>query len=351
MKGNEVIAETAIRCGVNFFGGYPITPQSELLEYMASEMPRSGGVFIQAESEVASSTMVQAASLAGARAMTATSGPGLSLMAETLSCMAMARLPALIVDVQRAASNITPEQSDYNYVTKSLGHNGLRGMVFAPSNLQEASDLVRVALDKADKYMVPVFLMTDGMIGQMEEPVLLPDKNTERPYFNYVAPTGCAGRAKILGRGQPSGKGFLDSSSEDALERSRFECYKMYRSWVDEDVMYETYLMEDAEYVIISYGSSARICRDTVDIMRERGYKAGLFRAITLFPFPEKQVAAIKAKGVLSVEMAMPPMFYEDVRMNLDRNIPLRFYNRCGGNMVDEFEVADALQKLIEEVE
>ena len=349
MKGNELIAEAAVRCGVNFFSGYPITPQTELLEYMSWRLPQAGGHFIQAESEVASSAMLFAASTAGARAMTATSGPGLSLMAENLALMCLSRLPGLIVDVQRAATNITPEQSDYNFVVKGVGHNGMRGLVYAPASLQEAVSLVSLALDKADEYMVPAFLMTDGMIGQMEEPAVLPEYTTERPFLHYTAPTGCAGREPIMGRNQPRHTS-INESDEDALEKARMDYYRLYREWVDTEAMYEEYMMDGAEYVIFAYGGSARIMRDAVKILRERGVKAGMFRPITLHPFPEKQVAAIRAKAALSVEMAIPPMFYDDVRLHLDRSIPLRFYNRCGGNMVDEYEAVEAMLSLIEEV-
>lgn len=346
-KGNEIIAEAAIRAGLQFFSGYPITPQTELLEYMSQELVDRGGVFVQAESELSAITMVQAASSAGARAMTATSGPGLSLMAETLNSIAMSRLPAVIVDVQRAASTIAPEQSDYNYVVKGLGHNGQRGLVCAPGNLQECADLTFWAFEKADQYSVPVFIMVDGMIGQMEESVLMPDAVTTRRTLAYTPPTGCAGRPAVQGKTQP--RPVSGQTSEDALESGRIENYNMYRKWVDTEALYEEYMMSDAEYVFIAYGSAARICRDAVRLLRNKGIKAGLFRPITLHPFPEKQIAAIQAKGVLTVEMALPPMLYDDVRLYINRSIPHTFYSRCGGNMVDEHEAAKEMLKLIKE--
>lgn len=347
MKGNAVIAEAAIRAGLDFFAGYPITPQTELLEYMSHHMPKKGKAFIQAESEIASASMVQSASMGGARSMTATSGPGLSLMAETLSNMALCRLPAVIVDVQRAAGNLTPEQSDYNYVTKSLGHNGLRGLVYAPANLQEAADLTYAAFDKADKYSIPVFIMVDGVMGQMEEAVEMPEPYTGERYIDFIPPIGCEGRDPVGGRTQPQAS--AGQTAEDALEKHRIETYNMYREWIDTETLYEEYQMEDAEYVIIAYGSAARVCRDTVNILRGQGYKVGMLRLITLFPFPEKQIAALKVKGVLTVEMALPPMLYDDVRIHLDRSIPHEYYIRCGGNMVDEYEAAEALLKLMKE--
>lgn len=351
MKGNEVIGETLIRAGTNLFAGYPITPSSEMLEYMSAHLEPAGGHFIQAESELAAATMVAAASTMGGRALTVTSGPGLSLMMETLNKMCVSRLPGLFIDVQRAATTIFPEQSDYNYVTKGLGQNGLRGLVYAPANLQEAVDIAYNCYDKAEEYDIPVMLMLDGMIGQMEEPVTLPEPKTRTKPLSYIPPTGCEGRAPVMGKGEPRlpGKGL-----DEACEWGRHELWKMYRQWVDTEVMYEEYMMDDAEYVIIAYGSSGRICRDTVNMMRAEGYKVGLFRPITIYPFPEKQIAGLKdrgIKGALVVEMAIPPQFYDDVRLHIDRSIPLGFYARCGGIMVDEFEAMDALKKLIEEVE
>lgn len=349
LNGNAVIAEAAIRAGLDFFAGYPITPQTELLEYMSQNLPKKGKVFIQAESEVASVSMVQSASTAGVRSMTATSGPGLSLMAETLSNMALCRLPAVIVDVQRAAGNLTPEQSDYNYVTKGLGHNGLRGLVYAPANLQEAADITYAAFDQADKYSIPVIIMVDGIIGQMEEAVEMPDHYTGERHIDFIPPTGCEGRDPVGGRTQPQAAD--GQSAEDVLEQHRIETYNMYRDWVDTEVKIEEYQMEDADYVIIAYGSAARVCQDAVYMLRDRGYKVGMMRLVTLFPFPEKQVSSLKVKGVLTVEMALPPMLYDDVRIHLDQNIPHKYYIRCGGNMVDENEAAEAMMELIEEGE
>lgn len=341
MKGNEAMGEAAVRAGANFFAGYPITPSSEMLEYLSWRMPETGGSFIQAESEVAAAAMVQAAALAGGRALTVTSGPGLSLMAETLNSLAMIRVCGLFVDVQRAASLIFPEQSDYNYVTKSLGHNGLRGYVVAPHTIQESVDLVYNIFDKGEELECPVFVMVDGMIGQMEEPVVLPPFKKRSAPLKFTPPTGCAGREPVSARKQPT-----------QLEESRFAAYEDYCRWEREEVLYEEYMMDDAEYVIVAYGTSARICKDTVKMMRAEGYKVGMFRPVTLFPFPKHQIAAFKERGirgVLSVEMAMPPMLYEDVYSALDRSVPLQFYNRCGGNMVDEFEARDAMLKLMKE--
>lgn len=349
MNGNEIIAESAIRSGVQLFCGYPITPQTELLEYMSRRMPEEGRTIIQAESEIAAAAMIQAAGMGGGIAMSATSGPGLSLMAETFNSIARNRLPAVFCDVQRAGDTISGEQSDYNYIVKSLGHNGQRGLVYAPGNLQEAADLTYLAFEKAVEYETPVFIMSDAMIGQMEEPVILPEYRKEALKVKYPVPNGCKGRAPIGCKWQWAPDGVKFKTAEDALEAQRWNNYNMYRGWVDTEVKYEEYMMEDAEYAIVAYGSAARICKDTVRILREKGYKAGLFRAITLHPFPEKQIAALRCKAVLCVEMALPPMFYDDVRLNLDKSVRHGSYVRCGGNMVDETEAAEAMLKLIKE--
>lgn len=352
MKGNEAVAEAVIRGGVDLFAGYPITPSSEILEYASDHIEAAGGKFMQAESEVAASTMLGTAGQLGKRSFTATAGPGLALMTENLSNMALQRVATLVIDVQRAANNITPEQTDYWYATKGLGHNGQPGYVIAPSTLQEAVDLAYTALDKAQELECPVLLMMDGMLGQMEEPVVFPPYKEGKVPLKLIPPTGCKGRNPVMSRSMPMPMSRTESM-DDALERHRNQTYKDTRRWVEEEVLYEEYKVEDAEYIIVAYGSSARICRDTINMMRDKGIKVGLFRPITLFPFPENQIADFKnknIKAVLTVEMAMPPMLHYDVRLHLDQNIPCHFYNRCGGNMVDENEAMEALEKLIKEV-
>lgn len=354
-KGNVVIAESAILAGCKFFSGYPITPQSELLEYVSWRFPEEGRIFIQAESEVASSGMVRGASIAGARAMTATSGPGLALMTEHLSDMCLARLPGVIVDVQRAANGISPEQSDYNYVTKGIGQNGQRAMAYAPGNLQECADIMALAFDKADQYRIPVFIMTDGMIGQMEEPVLLPEPVTERKHIPFESPLGRRGRGYPIkdigmmpGNPLPYKNGMR---SDEALEFARHENWDMYKGWVENEVLYDTLMMDDAEYVIVAYGSAARTCIDAVKMLRAQGIKIGMFRLISISPFPERQIAAFKGyKGVLTVEMSLPCNLFLDVEHYLDRSIPHRSYVRCGGNVIDEEGVCNAVLEMANEV-
>lgn len=353
MKGNEAVAEAVIRGGVDLFAGYPITPSSELLEYASDHMDDIHAKFIQVESELAASTMLSAAGLIGRRAFTTTAGPGLALMTENLSNMILARVTALFVIVQRAANNITPEQADYNYATKGLGHNGQRGYTIAPSTLQEAVDLAYTALDKGQELECPVLMMLDGMIGQMEEPVEFPPYKPSPVSTKLVPPTGCKGREKLNSRSMPYPIS-ASETMEDALERHRNQLYQDQLRWLDEEVKFEEYMMDDAEFIIVSYGSAARICTDSIKMLRAKGLKVGMFRPITICPFPEKQIAGFRErgfKGVLTVEMAMPPMLHYDVRLHLDQNIPCKFYNRCGGNTVDENEAVEAMENLIKEVQ
>lgn len=351
MKGNEAVAEAAIRSGLEFFCGYPITPQSELLEYMSVRMPEEGRIFVQAESEIGSSQMLTGASIAGARCMTATSGPGLSLMAEALACMSLGRLPCVLVDVQRAFNCITPAQMDYNFVTKGFGHGGQHGFVLAPSTVQEAVDCTRLAFEKAWEYNVPAVVLMDGMLGQMMEAVELPEPVKSLPPVSYPIP---------VGRGtHPDKKGFYQSgyggqykglASEAACEAACSDNAAMYRQWTESETRCESYLLEDADYVIVSYGSAARICIDAVRILRREGIKAGLLRPVTVFPFPEKEIALLKnRKGILCVEMAKPEQFARDVKLFLNCDIPFQTYVRCGGNLPSPEEAAERLKKMVEE--
>lgn len=352
MKGNEAVAEAAIRSGLEFFCGYPITPQSELLEYMSWRLKEEGKIFVQAESEIGSSQMLTGASIAGARCMTATSGPGLSLMAEALACMALGRLPGVLVDVQRAFNCITPAQMDYNFVTKGFGHSGQHGFVLAPSTVQEAADCTVLAFEKAYQYNVPAVVLMDGMLGQMMEAVELPDMVEKNLTVTYPVPIGKGSR--------PGKKAFYQSGyggqykglqAEEACEAVCRDNAALYEEWVETEARCEMYRMEDAQYAIISYGSSARICLDTVEILREQGIKAGLVRPVTVFPFPEKQIGGLKdLKSVLCVEMAKPEQFAKDVALCLDRRIPMRTYVRCGGNLPEPHEAAAILREMAEEV-
>lgn len=345
MKGNEAIGEAAIRAGVEFFAGYPITPQSEMMEYISRRLPEEGRLFFQADSEIGSSNMVLGAAVGGARAMTATSGPGLSLMAEVFSKASIGRIPMVIVDVMRYFDGISPSQGDYNFLVKGLGHGGLRPFIVAPMTVQEAAELICLCFEKAWEYCIPAVLLTDGMLGQTTEGVVLPDAVTQLPPPKYRVPNGKRGREKYFQTYNVSYKGL---SGDDAYELCINDTVDMYRGWVEDEARYDEYRMEDAEYVIFSYGSAARICLDTVKQLRAEGIKAGMFRPVTLFPFPEKQVAALKGiKGALSVEMANPEQFLTDVALHLDRSIPLRSYTRSGGNVIVAEEAAAALKEMV----
>ncbi len=352
MKGNEAVAEAAIRSGLEFFCGYPITPQSELLEYMSVRMPEEGKIFIQAESEIGSSQMLTGASISGARCMTATSGPGLSLMAEALACMSLGRLPCVLVDVQRAFNCITPAQMDYNFMTKGFGHGGQHGFVLAPSTVQEAADCTRLAFEKAYQYNVPAVVLMDGMLGQMMEAVELPEPVTKLNPVTYSVPIGRGSR--------PDKKPFYQSgyggqykglTSEEACEAACNDNAALYEEWVETEARCEEYQMEDAEYAIISYGSAARICIDAVHLLREQGIRAGMVRPITVFPFPKKKIGSLKGlKGVLCVEMAKPEQFAVDVALSLNRDIPMQTYVRCGGNLPEPQKAAEIIKEMKGEV-
>ena len=352
MKGNEAVAEAAILSGLEFFCGYPITPQSELIEYMSWRIQQVNGIFIQAESEIGSSQMLTGASIAGSRCMTATSGPGLSLMTEALACMSLGRLPCVLIDVQRAFNCITPAQMDYNFVTKGFGHGGQHGFVLAPATVQEAVDCTRLAFEKAYQYNVPAILLMDGMLGQMMEAVTLPEPVERLNPVSYTVPAGIGTRSDGR-RFYQSGYGgqYRGLAAEAACEAQCTDNAAMYEQWVEEEVRYEAYRMEDAEFVIFAYGSAGRICLDAVELLREQGVKAGMFRPITLFPFPEKEIASLSGlRGALTVEMACPEMFGRDVKLFLDRSIPVCSYIRCGGNMVEPEAAARAVLEMIEEV-
>lgn len=357
MKGNEAMAESAIRAGARFFSAYPITPQTTFTEYMAKRMPEAGGVFIQSESELSAASMIIGASTACVRCLTATSGPGLSLMQESLSSLAAARLPCVLVDIQRVGggqAGIVSSQMDYNLVTKSLGHGGLKGMVLAPSTCQEGVDLVYEAFDLADKYRVPVIILTDALTGQMAETVELKPFKTEFPDKSeyQLDGAGDAGRPRriIL---DTNIYGPYNGDRNSNVEYHLMEDDKVYKSWDENEVRSEDYLMEDAEYVVITYGTTARIARTTIDELREEGYKVGMIRPITLVPFPKKRFEALdpaKVKGVLVTEMAIPMQFANDVIPWLDRSLNVETYARAH-NPVTAEALKDELLKMIRKEE
>lgn len=346
-QGNEALAEAAVRAGCTFFAGYPITPQTEIVEYLSRRLPEVGGTYIQSESEVAAINMVIGASIGGVRAMTASSNPGIALMTEGFGALASGRFPCVIVDVQRAGAanvGIAASQSDYNLLTKTFGPGGLRALVFGPGDVQELVNLMGHAFDAADRYRTPVVILTESVVGQMMEPVIfddvIPDKHYDKSDF---VPSG-KGKGK---RYNVQDSPIITAGSDPyAVQRSAQKLYReyeaMYKQWEEDELMVEEYLLDDAEYAFVAWGAAARITLDAIHNLRADGIKAGMLRPITLFPFPHKQIAAMSPsqfKGVMSVEMAIPAQLYEDVRGDLDRSIPLACYNTGAGMITNAVEV------------
>ncbi len=328
MKGNEAIGEGAVRAGCRYFFGYPITPQNELPHYLAKRLPEVGGLYLQAESEVASINMVFGASGAGARVMTSSSGPGISLMQEGISYLAGANLPCVIVNMVRGGpglGNIAPAQSDYFQATKGGGHGDYRLLVLAPSSVQEIIDLTKDAFDLSDKYRNPVMLLADGLLGQMMEPVELGEEEPATPPEKPWAATGRMGRDK---------KNLISSLHivPEKCEAHNLEMGRKYAAISASEQRWEDYRTEDAELVLVAYGTTARICKAVVDMFRGRGRPVGLLRPITLWPFPGGRISALAdaAKYFLAVEMSMGQMV-EDVRLAVNGKRPVYFYGRTGG--------------------
>lgn len=344
MKGNEALAEAAIQAGCRHFFGYPITPQTELAAYMAKRMPKIGGTYLQAESELAAVNMVQGAAAAGVRAMTSSSSPGISLKTEAISYMAGADLPALIINVQRGGpglGGIQPSQSDYWQATKAPGHGDLHVLVFAPSSVQEMVDLVEHAYDTADKYRIPAMILADGMLGQMMEPVVLEksDEKKELPEKPWATNGHQNKREHNIINSL-----YLQAQELEDLVKARFERYKVIE---ENEPMCENYMTEDAEYIVVAYGATARIAKAAVREARAEGIKIGLVRPITLWPFPKKdlQKVAENAKAFLCVEMSMGQMV-DDVRLAIECKRPVEFFGHTGGIIPTPAEVLDAIHKL-----
>jgi len=340
MKGNEAIAEAAIRAGCRHYFGYPITPQTEIAAYMAKKMPKIGGVFLQAESEIASINMVYGAAAAGMRVMTSSSSPGISLKAEGLSYIAGSDVPAFVVNVQRGGpglGGIQPSQSDYFQATKGGGHGDYRMIVLAPASVQEMASLTIKGFDLADKYNMTSMILADGTIGQMMEPISFEDaevKQYEKPW----ALTGTEGKRK---------HNIVNSLylKPDELEKKNFERFEKYKLVEENEPMWEEYMMEDAEICVVAFGIASRVAKNAVVAAREEGIKAGLIRPITLWPFPTKALAAAadKVKGFVSVELSMGQMI-EDVRLATGCKKPVSLCNRCGGMIPSPDEVLQSLR-------
>jgi len=341
MKGNEAIAEAAIRAGCRHYFGYPITPQTEIAAYMAKKLPKIGGVFLQAESEIASINMVYGAAATGTRVMTSSSSPGISLKSEGLSYIAGSDVPAFVVNVQRGGpglGGIQPSQSDYFQATKGGGHGDYRMIVLAPASVQEMASLTIKGFDLADKYNMISMILADGTIGQMMEPISFEDAevNTyEKPWA--LTGTECSRKHNIVN------SLYL---KPDELEAKNFERFEKYAIVEENEPMWEEYMMEDAEICVVAFGIASRVAKNAVVAARAEGIKVGLIRPITLWPFPKKALAAAaeKVNGFVSVELSMGQMI-EDVRLATECKKPVALCNRAGGMIPSPDEVLEALRK------
>jgi 2-oxoglutarate ferredoxin oxidoreductase subunit alpha len=352
MKGNEALAEAAIRAGADAYFGYPITPQTELIEYLMNEQPekRTGMVVLQAESEIAAINMVYGAASTGKKVFTSSSSPGISLKQEGISYIAGAELPAVIVNVVRGGpglGTIQPSQADYFQSVKGGGHGDYKLYVLAPSSVQEMSDFVEDAFDIAFKYRAPVLILSDGLIGQMMEKVELKPQKQRRTDEEVIKECGSwAATGRTNGR-ERNIITSLDLQSEK-MEARVHRLMKKYEQMENEDLRFEKINCDDAEYLIVAYGSSARIAQKTVEIAREKGIKVGLLRPITLFPFPKKQLfeLADQVKGMLSVELNSGQMV-EDVKLSVEFKVPVEHFGRTGGIIHTPEEILEALEQKI----
>lgn len=342
MKGNYAAVYGAILAGCKAYYGYPITPASEIAESASALFPKFGRTFVQSESEVSAINMVYGAAGCGQRVMTGSSGPGISLKQEGISYCAGSALPCVIIDIMRGGpglGNIGPEQSDYNQVVKGGGHGNYKVIVLAPNSAQEMCDLTMLAFELADKYRNPVYVLTDGVIGQMMEAVELPEPVTELPDKSDWAVYGTADSRHLIN------SIYLD---HDDLERWNREMGKKYDTIRKNEVRVEEYRMDDAEIVAIGYGSCSRVIRSAVDLARERGIKLGMFRPITLFPFPVKEIAQFTdrgIKGILTVEMSDGQLI-DDVNLALKGKMISELYNRMGGNVPTALEILEKVSEL-----
>ncbi len=335
MKGNEALGEAAIIAGCRYYFAYPITPQNEIPAYMSNRLPEVGGTFLQAESELAAINMVLGASAAGGRTMTSTSSPGMSLKQEGLSYLAGAELPCVVVNIMRGGpglGSISGAQGDYFQATRGGGNGDYRHIVLTPASVQEMADLTVLAFDLADEYRITVLILGDGFLGQISEALTLPEptgKTFEKPW----ALTGAKGR-------KPNKIASLRLVPEGALEDLNLTLEKKYQKISGKECRSESYLTEDAEYLIIAYGTSSRLCRAAVNELREEGLKVGLFRPITAWPFPAEalQAASEKSKKILTVEMSMGQMV-EDVRLSVKEPERVDFYGRSGGMLPETDEI------------
>lgn len=349
MKGNEAVAHAAIRCGCDGYFGYPITPQSEVLETLAKEKPweTTGMVVVQAESELASIYMVYGGGAVGKRVMTSSSSPGIALMQEGITYMAGAEIPGLIVNVQRGGpglGTIQPSQGDYFQATRGGGNGDYNVIVLAPASVQEMADFVDLSFELAFKYRTPVMMLSDGVIGQMMEKVVLPPFKPRRTAEEVIqqcpwATTGLKGRKKNI----------ITSLELDphAMEEHNLHLQRKYQEIRDKEVRYETYQTEDAEYLIVAFGSASRIAQKAIELCRDKGIRVGMLRPITLWPFPTQAIAnlANQVKGILSVEINAGQMV-EDIQLSVQGRVTVKQYGRMGGIVPTPEEIVAEVEKM-----
>lgn len=343
MKGNEAVAEAAIRSGCRHYFGYPITPQTEIAAYMAKRMPKIGGTFLQAESEISAINMVYGVSSAGRRVMTSSSSPGVSLKQEGISYLAGSDLPALVVNVQRGGpglGGIQPSQSDYFQATKGGGHGDYHLIVLAPASVQEMADLTAKAFDLSDKYRMPAMLLADGTIGQMMEPVELPPETDGNAVEKPWAVTGTENKRE---------HNIINSLYlvPEQLEVKNLERYERYKTVEQNEVMFEEYMTEDCDVCVVAFGIAARVSKNAITAARAKGVKAGLIRPITLWPFPKDIIAktAERVKGFVSVELSMGQMI-DDIRLAESCKKPVALCSRVGGMIPSPDEVLKAVEDM-----
>ncbi|NOX90203.1 MAG: 3-methyl-2-oxobutanoate dehydrogenase subunit VorB [Calditrichaeota bacterium] len=344
VKGNDAIVRGAILAGCRIYFGYPITPASEIAETAAEFLPKVGGTFLQAESEIASINMVYGAASGGIRSMTASSSPGISLKQEGVSYAAGAELPCVIVDIMRGGpglGNIAPEQSDYNQIVKGGGHGNYKCPVLAPNSAQEMSDFIQLAFDIAEKYRTPVYILTDGYIGQMMEPVEFGEPKTDFPRFDWAIYADKESKHNLIS------SIYLDP---EELEKHNLKLQRKYAEIEKSEVRFEEFMLEDAELVFMGYGIVSRVLKTVVEKMRQKGSKVGLLRPKTLFPFPKKKIKELttRVKKILVVEMSNGQMV-DDVRLAVNGKCPVEFYGRMGGVVPTMAEVLEHANKLLEE--
>ncbi|TXJ38609.1 3-methyl-2-oxobutanoate dehydrogenase subunit VorB [Brachyspira aalborgi] len=341
MKGNEAMASAAIAAGCKCFFGYPITPQNEIPEFMSKAMFESGGSFVQAESEIAAINMVYGAGGAGARAMTSSSSPGIALKQEGISYLAAAEIPAVILNVMRGGpglGGIQPSQSDYNMMTKGGGDGDYNCPVLAPSNLQEASDMIMEAFDLADYYRTPVYVAADGFIGQMMEPVEIIYKPKYEIKEKTWATNGMRGKRE---------KNIVNSLylEADLLYKHNLNLQEKYKLIKEKEARAEKYFTEDADIILVSYGTMSRVCKGVVDTFRNENKKIGMIRPITLWPFPEKEFKNNNnCKMYISIEMSMGQMI-DDIKLACECKVPVKFFGKAGGIVPTSHEIIEHIKE------